>query len=128
MNTWIFQGNPDRFDIDKYLSQSQKIYWTVTHRKHQNELALGDLIYLWRAKGSNNAISGIIAYGRVVEECKPRDQVNDPIDLYDNLWQENNIEASEIKAGILISKIRLTPKKGMLRSTDLHKDPLLSEM
>ena len=128
MKSWIFQGNPDKFDIDEYLSKSQKIYWSVTHRKHQNELSIGDLIYLWRAKGSKGAISGIVACGHLVEECKPRDQVNDPIDLYDSLWQEDNVEASEIKAGILVSEIRLTPKDGMLRAQDLKQDLDLARM
>jgi len=128
MNTWIFQGNPDKFDIDDYLSQSRKIYWSVTHRKHQNELSIGDLIYLWRAKGSHNAISGIIACGQLVEECKPFDQVNDPLDLYYNSWQEDNNEASEIKAGVLVHEKRLTPEEGMLRSQDLQNDPVLSKM
>ena len=128
MKTWIFQGNPDRFNIDKYLSQSSKIYWTVTHQKHQNELSLGDLIYLWRAKGLNNAISGIIARGQLIEVCKPRNQVDDPEYLFDNLWQDNNIDTSEIKAGILIHETRLNTEEGMLRSIDLQKDPILSRM
>jgi predicted HNH restriction endonuclease len=128
MKTWIFQGNPDKFDIDEYLRRTRKIYWSVKHKKHQNEMSRGDLVYLWRSKGSNNATSGIIASGQLVEECKPRDQVNDPIDLYDSLWQDDNVEASEIKAGILVSEMRLTPEDGMLKSQDLQKDPDLSRM
>lgn len=128
MNTWIFQGNPNKFDIDDYLQKSRKIYWSVTHPKHQRELTIGDEVYIWRAKGSKNAISGVVAFGIVDEECKPRDQVNDSIALYDDRWIEPYIEASEIKAGILISDLRLTPLDGMLTSDELKKDPILSNM
>jgi hypothetical protein len=128
MNTWIFQGNPDKFNVDDYLQKSRKIYWSVTFPKHQRELAVGDHIYIWRAKGSQKAISGIVAYGIVDEQCKPRDEVNDSIALYDDLWAEPYQEASEIKAGIMIFDLRLSPNDGMLTSEVLKNDPIMSNL
>lgn len=128
MKTWIFQGNPDKFGIDEYLLKTREIYWSVTKLKHQNEISIGDEVYIWRAKGSHNAISGIVAFGVVNEECKPREKLKNQLNLYDNLWSEPFSEASNIKAGVAIKEVRLSPIDGMLTSEELLKDPVLSEM
>jgi len=127
MNTWIFQGNPDKFNIDEYLRRTKDIYWSVTQPKHQNEIKVGDLIYIWRAKGSKNAISGIVAFGVVNEESKPREEVKNKLVLYDELWQEDFSEASQIKAGIKLKEIRLDPEDGMITSEIFEQDPILSQ-
>jgi 5-methylcytosine-specific restriction endonuclease McrA len=127
MNTWIFQGNPDKFNIDEYLIKTKDIYWSVTQPKHQNEIKVGDLVYIWRAKGSNNAISGIVAFGVVNEESKPREEVKNKLVLYDELWKEDFSEASQIKAGIKLKEIRLSPAEGMITSEVFAQDPTLSQ-
>ncbi|HMU44055.1 MAG TPA: HNH endonuclease [Ignavibacteriaceae bacterium] len=127
MNTWIFQGNPDKFNIDEYLTKTKDIYWSVTQPKHQNEIKVGDLVYIWRAKGSNNAISGIVAFGVVNEESKPRGEVKNKLFLYDELWKEDFSEASQIKAGIKLKEIRLSPDEGMITSEVFAQDPTLSQ-
>ena len=127
MNTWIFQGNPDKFNIDEYLRRTKDIYWSVTQPKHQNEIKIDDLVYIWRAKGSKNAISGIVAFGVVIEEGKPREEVKNKLVLYDELWQEDFREASQIKAGIKLKEIRLTPEDGMITSEIFEQDPTLSQ-
>ena len=67
MNTWIFQGNPDYFDIDAYLDAGfPRIAWTVN--QHAADIKPGDRVYLWRAKGAGKAKSGIIAVATVLEE------------------------------------------------------------
>lgn len=128
MKTWIFQGNPDKFNIDEYLRKSKEIYWSVTKKKHQHEISIGDLVYIWRSKGSQKAISGIIAVGVISEECKPKDEVLNSLNLYENLWIESFSETSEIKAGVKIKEIRMTPQDGMVTADELLKDPILSQM
>ena len=128
MKTWIFQGNPDKFRIDDYLRKSREIYWSVTIPKHQSEISVGDEVYIWRAKGSRNAISGIVALGVINEESKPRENILNKLNLYDELWVESSNEASNIKAGIAIKEIRLSPLEGMLTSDELKKDPNISKM
>jgi hypothetical protein len=50
MNTWIFQGNPDRFDVDAYLATwPNPVFWLVT--RQANEMLLGDRVFLWRNEG-----------------------------------------------------------------------------
>ena len=111
MNTWIFQGNPNDFNIDQYLQRTEDIhFWSVRYPKYQNKLKIGDAIYFWRSKGSKNNISGIIALGIVSEECKPRP------------------EYSDIKVGINLQEIRLQPQNGMITLELIKSDPILSQM
>jgi hypothetical protein len=59
-STWLFQGNPDRFDIDSYLNSRTEFCWTVNqHRKH---IKAGDRVYIWRS--GNDA--GIIAVAQAI--------------------------------------------------------------
>lgn len=49
-SVWIFQGNPDRFDVDAYLAGgADRITWQVS--KYADKIHIGDLAYLWRAAG-----------------------------------------------------------------------------
>jgi hypothetical protein len=51
MQTWIFQGNPDDYDIDGYLnSRPAQLDWLVT--RYASEIAVGDRVYLWRKQGN----------------------------------------------------------------------------
>jgi 5-methylcytosine-specific restriction endonuclease McrA len=60
MQTWIFQINPDEYDIDAFLaSRPIRVSWHVT--RYASEIAIGDRVYLWRNDGSSRANSGIIA-------------------------------------------------------------------
>lgn len=121
MNTWIFQGNPDKFNIDEYLGNPHEIYWSVTRPKYQKDIAIGDEVYIWRAKGSHDAVSGIVAFGVVNEECNP-------LNFNDDLLSKPFSETSDVKAGVAIKEVRLSPQEGMLTSEDLLKDPVLSTM
>ena len=76
--TWIFQGNPDRFNVDRYISNHDDIYWSVKHEKHRSEMEIGDVVYIWRSTGSTDSVQGIIAKGVINEECKSKKDVNNP--------------------------------------------------
>lgn len=127
MTTWIFQGNPDRFNVDRYISTNNQIYWTVKHKSHQQQINIGDTVYFWRAAGKNKNAAGIIAKGVINEECKPKNEVNNPELLSEFLWTDESDEPTEIKAGILIEEKRLIPSKGMITRTVVKNDNILSE-
>jgi hypothetical protein len=62
MTTFIFQGNPDRFDIDGYLAGAkERVSWLMT--SSYKEITAGDRVFIWRAKGTKRLYqsSGIIA-------------------------------------------------------------------
>ncbi len=127
MKYWLFQGNPDQFDIDAYLKSSEKIYWSISVQKYQKEISLGDIVYLWRAKGKSKKISGVVAKTTVIEECKPKYLLNNPTWLYDNLWAPNTKEKSDFKVGLSVENFRLTPNSSMITSEDFMSDSILRE-
>ena len=62
MRTWIFQGNPDRYDIDAYLAaRPAELLWLVT--RYEFDISVGDRVYLWRNQGAAGAVAGVIAEG-----------------------------------------------------------------
>lgn len=68
--TWIFQCNPERFDIDGYLRANPgELHWLVA--RYGNEIKLGDTVYLWRS-GKD---AGIVAETEVIGpvEVRPDD-------------------------------------------------------
>ena len=44
---WIFQGNPNQFDLDRYLRSRGEIRWQVT--EHANLIKIGDKVLIWRS-------------------------------------------------------------------------------
>jgi hypothetical protein len=125
MNYWLFQGNPDQFDVDEYLTSTDKIYWSVSVKKYQSEISIGDLVFLWRAQGKANAVSGVIAKAVVIEPCRPKKSLDNPTNLYDNLWESNSSEKSEIKVGLKVLEYRLTHKSGMVHKSFFECDETL---
>jgi hypothetical protein len=58
MRAWVFQGNPDDFDLDAYLlSAPTQFPWLVT--RYSNEINPGDHVYIWRTQGKQKAIAGV---------------------------------------------------------------------
>lgn len=126
MNYWLFQGNPDQFDVDEYLTSTDKIYWSVSVKKYQSEISKGDLVFLWRAQGKANAVSGVIAKAVVIEPCRPKNSLDNPTNLYDELWESDSSEKSEIKVGLKVLEYRLTHKGGMVHKSSFECDETLA--
>ena len=47
MSAWMFQGNPDTFDLDKYLGRTHEIVWTVKQKHFREDMREGDKVFLW---------------------------------------------------------------------------------
>lgn len=118
---WILQGNPKRFDIDDYLSRYSFIYWSTP--TNQKEFAVGDRVFIWRAVEQ----SGAIAIGIVKELPVPRSDVKMPEALGDDLWVSQQDEPSEIKVGIEVEEVKLTPEEGMLERETLKNHPVIGK-
>jgi hypothetical protein len=56
VNTWIFQGNPDQFDIDTHLRRARRITWTVGQVHLAASMKPGDRVFLWRAGGKRRVL------------------------------------------------------------------------
>ena len=44
---WIFQGNPNQFDVDRYVRGRQQIVWSV--RQHKDRILAGDRVLIWKS-------------------------------------------------------------------------------
>lgn len=120
MHHWIFQGNPDHFDIDTYLSRTSEISWSVRQKSLAPDMAVGDEIFLWRAAGIKKAISGIIAYGFITNSPSemPDDQASQ------GLWRNGSGPGVALRV-----RISLRVKMGaneVVRREWLKDDPVVS--
>jgi hypothetical protein len=60
--TWIFQANPEMFDVRRAIRDLPELSWTI--RQHTDEVRVGDTVYLWES----GAEAGIIAMAHVKTE------------------------------------------------------------
>lgn len=118
---WIFQGNPKRFDIDDYLSRYSFIYWSAP--TNQKEMTVGDRAFVWRS----GELSGLVAIGTIRELPVPRSNVKTPEALGDDLWVSQADEPSDIKVGIEIEEVKLTPEEGIFEREILKSHPIISK-
>ena len=115
---WVFQGSPEKFDIDDSLSRyPELIYWRTP--KYTKDIAVGDRVFVWRAGEE----SGAVAIGTVVEAPVPRATVSHPEALGDDLWVAEKPDPDEFATAIHIDEIRLGVKEDML-PRDLVKNDL----
>ncbi|MDQ1146072.1 putative RNA-binding protein with PUA-like domain [Bacillus sp. SORGH_AS 510] len=110
-NTWIFQGNPDDFKIDQYISENNEIWWSLNQQHFLDQISEGDLVYIWRSDGKKRGTGGIIATGIVNGEPslnispskywlkKPdeNEKFHIPIIVENHLINENYIRRTALK-------------------------------
>ena len=122
-HTWIFQGNPDQFDIDAYLAATRSILWTVRQQNHAPLMRPGDDVFIWRAQGRDkNAIAGIVAHGFITEV--PSEQTEDTAAL--RFWREP-ADGLALRVRIDIDRVA-TNKKEIVQRDWLKGDPVLGDL
>ncbi len=82
---WIFQGNPEHFDIDTYFKSRNEITWTV--RQSKNQISEGDRVLFWRSGTSG----GVIAQG-VVTSTPSEKLFDDAPELWKSTTPRQNVE------------------------------------
>lgn len=117
VNTWIFQANPDQFDIDGYLATAPAtIHWLV--RQHGTEMRAGDQVFIWRAKSKGDAkLSGIVAEGFL--ESTPEVREDDPDGL--PFWLDG-APKPELRVRVRLARIEL---KERFQRNWLDYDPVM---
>ena len=125
---WLAQGSMNYFDITHYVKDYPVVYLSVNVAKHQREMTVGDPIYIWRAKGQSNDVSGVIAFGEILETCARLDQVKLPQYLLP-VDRSKRVDApgKDLKIGIKILERRVSPDDGMILREIVAKHPLLSQ-
>lgn len=121
--TWIFQANPDTFDINSYLesrlAERAPIRWVV--RQKPTAIQVGDHVYIWRSAGKKRGESGVIASGIVLTE--PKNMADDS----GGLWSDGE-PAEELRVVIELHDVRLSAEEGMLLAQDLSVDSTLEQL
>ncbi|SNS86611.1 EVE domain-containing protein [Bacillus sp. OK838] len=74
-NTWIFQANPEIFDIDNYIKDHKYIWWALRQVRFRDTIKLDDEVFMWRSNGDKRQTGGILAKTRVVS--LPQERPND---------------------------------------------------
>lgn len=122
MVAWVFQGNPEKFDIDDYVARyPELIYWRTP--RHAKEISTGDRAFLWRS-GPN---AGTIAIGTVVEPPTPGSAVIHPEALGSDLWRSEQPDPEEAKTGIHLEEVRLSEEDGYVPRVAVRDDPDLAK-
>jgi hypothetical protein len=123
MQTWIFQGNPDDYDIDGYLaSRPSQVVWLVT--RYASEIAPGDRVYLWRNRGQAKAVAGFIAETIVSEAPTLRGEDSEGVAF----WRESSQRATGPQVRAVLRLIRVALPREVLRRDWMLDDPILKEL
>lgn len=126
MATWIFQGNPDRFDMDGYVAAGlPQICWTL--KRYADQIAVGDEVYLWRSAGSGRgkegAEAGIFALARVSSEPwegQDQDEAHP--------FSRSTGDAASVETRVWLVVEKVADKKGVIRRDWLAEDPICGEL
>jgi len=123
MRTWIFQGNPDTFDIDGYLGEAVgEILWRVV--RYADEIRIGDSVYIWKSQGSEKDSAGIVAECEVVEQ--PRPQLDDPIAM--PFWKAGSENREAVAVCTRLKLLRVANKRQVLKRDWLRDDSALQNL
>jgi hypothetical protein len=121
MRTWIFQGNPEVFDIAGYLAVSSGlITWTVARYAHQ--ISPGDTVYIWQSKGQDAAQAGILAEGIIAEY--PRVQNDDALSA--DFWRQAPEQEEALRVRVRLN--RIASKKEVLKREWMKDDSVLRNL
>jgi MoxR-like ATPase len=113
-STWLFQANPDIFDIERAISEEPELTWVV--RQYRKEVHQGDRVYLWRS-GSE---AGVIATATVLTD--PEEMPGVAGSPY--LLKAESLTKPEPRVNLRIDRVLATPVK----RTDLLEHPVLKDL
>ena len=114
VNYWIFQGNPNIYDITSALNAGHLKSWKVA--AHRDKIQIGDQVILWQT-GDN---SGCYALAEVTSEVKVFEEETNEQQYYTEGSNTNAIERVKIK---IIKNLVEDP----ILWSDIKNNPIFSE-
>lgn len=121
MRAWIFQGNPNDFDIDGYLALGlDEITWLV--RRYGSEIQPGDVVYIWRSASGSKGKAGIVARATVLTE--PANILDDP--AAGPFWKSDAPTGTSSRVKLRVDGI--ANSREFIKRDWLVDDPACSEM
>lgn len=121
--TWLFQANPSRFEIDRFLATKPDIT-TFLVTRYQQEIAVGDQVFVWRSIGGGNQdAAGIVAEAEVIESVaqKPDEPASRPF------WG-NPSDADILADRVVLRLTRIADSQQIIRRRWIQEDPILHDM
>lgn len=103
-NYWIFQSNPDLYDIDTALEQLETIRWKVP--QYAGELRAGDKVAIWRS-GSE---AGVIGGGTLLEPPRELPARTEERKMYQN-FDSDSPEMKTTRAPIRVRPVEFVSKR-----------------
>jgi len=123
MRTWVFQGNPDEFDLDAYLATAPaQLPWLVT--RYADDIQVGDRVYIWRTQGRQRAVAGVIAEAEVIAPVALRSESADAVPF----WRAGAPEATERRPRALMRLVRVATAGEVIRRDWCLEDPILQAL
>jgi hypothetical protein len=124
MRTWMFQGNPDGFDIDGYLTTRPiELPWLVT--RYADEIAVGDRVYIWRTQGSmEGGNAGVIAEAEVITAATLRPESPDAVPF----WRSGGDEATALLNRAMLRLVRVARAREVIQRRWCTEDPILRDL
>ena len=121
MNTWIFQGNPTKFDVDNYLLENETIWWSIRQAHFVDSIEIGDEVYIWRSDGANKGSGGIVARTQVTG--LPQEHIDDEESAA--YWYEGVSTEAYLATELKVLEVDI--EQGLNRM-DLKENDILSEL
>jgi AAA domain (dynein-related subfamily)/EVE domain len=93
--TWIFQANPEVYDVRAAIRKLREIAWTVS--RHKEEIAPGDRVYLWES----GPLGGIVGVARVVGPVSAGPMPEDDITFWKKKPGKTDLDKAWVELHIL---------------------------
>jgi len=122
MHSWIFQANPEWFDIDGFFATRPSVVtWPVIDQADQ--MRIGDRVYIWRASAGEKDRAGAVAEAVISSAVTSvaSDTIGSEFWLYES---DAQLESERVWLKI----IRMGTSREQLRCEWLKEDPVVSDM
>lgn len=121
-NTWIFQGNPNVFDIENYVTNHRFIWWSLRQEHFSDTIEINDEVFLWRSDGGKRGTGDILAKARVVSLPKERTDDENAKDY----WHTDDWENSYLAVKLEVLEVKL--EEGFISRLSLLEHPVLKDL
>ncbi|MFJ7931519.1 HNH endonuclease [Peribacillus sp. NPDC096448] len=121
-NTWIFQGNPNVFDIDNYVTNHRYIWWSLRQEHFSDTIEINDEVFLWRSDGGKQGTGGILAKAKVVGLHNDRTD-DENAKAY---WHTDDWENPYLAVKLEVLEVRL--EAGFISRLSLLEHPVLKDL
>jgi 5-methylcytosine-specific restriction enzyme A len=122
INTWIFQGNPNVFDIDNYVQDNKFIWWSIRQEHFADEFNINDTVFLWKSDGGKKGTGGVLAKCKVVS--LPVNRTDDSSS--EEYWHTDDWSNSYLAIKLVVQEVKLS--EGFISRVSLLEHPILKDL